>query len=112
VGYAILLSRLVTLRPCCPGTSAAPHHVAPNPQSRSCVRFFPEPDIPSTLLPREVVERWAGEMEELPSDKRKRYQGEYGLDAEMARVLTDDMFVSEYFEATVSHGAPPAEAAK
>jgi aspartyl-tRNA(Asn)/glutamyl-tRNA(Gln) amidotransferase subunit B len=61
-------------------------------------RYFPEPD----LAPLLVSESWLAEIRsslpELPSRKRARFIGEYGLRDYDADVLTQSRAVSDYFE--------------
>ncbi|HEY7393011.1 MAG TPA: Asp-tRNA(Asn)/Glu-tRNA(Gln) amidotransferase subunit GatB [Bryobacteraceae bacterium] len=61
-------------------------------------RYFPEPD----LVPLRVSESWLGEIRstlpELPSRKRARFIGEYGLREYDAGVLTQSRDLSDYFE--------------
>jgi len=75
-------------------------------------RFFPEPDIPPMSLSLSLKNKWQSELGELPSSMRKRYQEEYKLDAETARVLTDDLQVAAYLDETVREGAEAGEAVK
>jgi aspartyl-tRNA(Asn)/glutamyl-tRNA(Gln) amidotransferase subunit B len=61
-------------------------------------RYFPEPD----LVPLRVSESWLAEIRstlpELPSRKRARFIGEYGLREYDAEVLTQSRDLSDYFE--------------
>ncbi|HLI85765.1 MAG TPA: Asp-tRNA(Asn)/Glu-tRNA(Gln) amidotransferase subunit GatB [Bryobacteraceae bacterium] len=74
-------------------------------------RYFPEPD----LTPLRVSEGWLGEirssMPELPSRKRARFVGEYGLREYDAEVLTQSRAVSDYFETVASVSRDPKTAA-
>ncbi len=73
-------------------------------------RYFPEPD----LAPLRVGEEWLGQvaatMPELPSRKRARFVGEYGLSEYDAELLTATRAIAEYFEtaARVSGNAKTA----
>jgi aspartyl-tRNA(Asn)/glutamyl-tRNA(Gln) amidotransferase subunit B len=61
-------------------------------------RYFPEPD----LVPLRISESWLAEIRstlpELPSRKRARFIGEYGLREYDAEVLTQSRNLSDYFE--------------
>jgi aspartyl-tRNA(Asn)/glutamyl-tRNA(Gln) amidotransferase subunit B len=73
-------------------------------------RYFPEPD----LAPLRIGEGWLGQvaatMPELPSRKRARFVGEYGLSEYDAELLTATRAIAEYFEtaARVSGNAKTA----
>src|SRR5277367_2665370 len=60
-------------------------------------RYFPEPD----LVPLRVSEAWLGRvrelMPELPREKRRKFESEYGLTAYQVQVLTATQSVSDYF---------------
>jgi aspartyl-tRNA(Asn)/glutamyl-tRNA(Gln) amidotransferase subunit B len=61
-------------------------------------RYFPDPD----LLPVVFAESWVNEIKkglpELPLEKAKRFQTQYGIPEYDALVLTQDRGVSEYYE--------------
>jgi aspartyl-tRNA(Asn)/glutamyl-tRNA(Gln) amidotransferase subunit B len=62
-------------------------------------RYFPEPD----LVPLRVSEHWLHEVRsrlpELPSDRRDRFVGQYGIREYDAQVLTLTRETGDYFEA-------------
>ena len=80
-------------------------------EGSSDYRYFPEPDLPPIEVSQEQLEQWHSELPELPAQKRQRYEQELDLSAYDSRVLTDDRQVAEYFEATVTAGANPKQAA-
>jgi aspartyl-tRNA(Asn)/glutamyl-tRNA(Gln) amidotransferase subunit B len=80
-------------------------------EGSSDYRYFPEPDLPPIEVSSEQLEAWKAELIELPAQKRHRYESELGLSAYDARVLTDDRAVAEYYEATVTAGSDPKQAA-
>ena len=61
-------------------------------------RYFPDPD----LLPLVFEQKWVDEIRatlpELPLEKAKRFQTQYGLPEYDALVLTQERGVAEYFE--------------
>ena len=63
-------------------------------------RYFPEPDLMPVVLGREEVESWRAGLPELPSDKKARFSGEYGLPEYDAGVLSADRHVADFFEKT------------
>lgn len=80
-------------------------------EGSSDYRYFPEPDLCPIELPGEQLQTWQEELPELPAAKRHRYETSLGLSAYDARVLTDDRGVAEYFEAVVTAGGNPKQAA-
>jgi len=65
-------------------------------------RYFPEPDIPS-ITTKEIVERMKDQLPELPQEKAKRFETEYGFDKRLAESLADDIEMANYFEKTLEH---------
>ena len=77
-------------------------------------RYFPEPDLPPIHFsnnedkkcdPGEIaidVDCLKALLPELPNDKRKRFLGEYDLNYEEAKILTENKNIAGYFETTVS----------
>lgn len=70
-------------------------------------RYFPDPD----LMPVKVDEAWKarlrGECPELPFDKQRRFQQQYGLPYSLTSVLIWDRALSDYFEEAVRRGGEP-----
>ena len=64
-------------------------------------RYFPDPDLVPLVLEESWIETWRSELPELPSDKRLRFIEEFKLADYDAALLTGDMAVAEYYEATV-----------
>ncbi|ROS73513.1 Asp-tRNA(Asn)/Glu-tRNA(Gln) amidotransferase subunit GatB [Cellulomonas sp. PhB143] len=74
-------------------------------------RYFPEPDLVPVAPSRDWVERLRAEQPELPVERRRRLQGEWGYaDAEMRDVVNADAV--DLIEATVAAGSSPAGARK
>ncbi|MBD2299330.1 MULTISPECIES: Asp-tRNA(Asn)/Glu-tRNA(Gln) amidotransferase subunit GatB [Nostocales] len=80
-------------------------------EGSSDYRYFPEPDLAPIEVTDSQLESWHSELPELPAQKRHRYETELGLSAYDARVLTEERYVSEYFEAAIASGASPKAAA-
>ena len=74
-------------------------------------RYFPDPDLVPMNVDAAAIERWRGELPELPAAKRERYVGDFGLSAYDAGVLTEDRFAAEFFEAVVAAGGAAKQAA-
>ncbi|MEM6592332.1 MAG: Asp-tRNA(Asn)/Glu-tRNA(Gln) amidotransferase subunit GatB, partial [Cyanobacteria bacterium P01_C01_bin.73] len=74
-------------------------------EGSSDYRYFPEPDLPPIEVEPARLESWKTELPELPAQRRSRYEGEFGLSAYDARVLTDERTVADFFETAVAQGA-------
>jgi len=68
-------------------------------------RYFPEPDMPPFSPDRQFLARVDAGMVELPLDKKRRLQSEYGLSPEQAEFIHDDVATAVLFEETVNSGA-------
>lgn len=66
-------------------------------------RYFPEPDIPPMRI-KNLELRIKQEIPELPDEKSKRFQDEYGLNKAQAVMLTESRQMADYFEQAVEHG--------
>ncbi|GAB4083373.1 Asp-tRNA(Asn)/Glu-tRNA(Gln) amidotransferase subunit GatB [Myceligenerans cantabricum] len=74
-------------------------------------RYFPEPDLVPVTPSREWVEEIRTTLPEMPVERRRRLQGEWGYaDAEMRDVVNAGAI--ELIEATVAGGTTPAGARK
>ncbi|HYW31980.1 MAG TPA: Asp-tRNA(Asn)/Glu-tRNA(Gln) amidotransferase subunit GatB [Gemmatimonas sp.] len=74
-------------------------------------RYFPEPDLPPLLLEREWIEQQRTALPELPSAKRTRFMGSYGLGAVEVEQLTVSRALAAHFEAVVEAGGDARRAA-
>lgn len=73
-------------------------------------RYFPEPDLPPLHIRRELLSRLSDQLPELPAARLARFEQEYGVAPEVARVLTQERALASYFEEAVQRGsdlAPP-----
>ncbi len=61
-------------------------------------RYFPEPDLPPLELTEEFVEEIKLSLPELPAQKKERFVSQYGLDRNLASVLTAERELADYFE--------------
>ncbi|MBC7498752.1 Asp-tRNA(Asn)/Glu-tRNA(Gln) amidotransferase subunit GatB [Candidatus Gracilibacteria bacterium] len=63
-------------------------------------RYFPDPDLPPlTLTPEFITTR---EIGDLPMDRRLKYLNEYKLIEDDARILSEDLIISNFYEELVS----------
>ncbi|TSC66591.1 MAG: aspartyl-tRNA(Asn)/glutamyl-tRNA (Gln) amidotransferase subunit B [Microgenomates group bacterium Gr01-1014_80] len=67
-------------------------------------RYFPEPDIPPITTSRGKVDELEKSLPELPGEKTKRFQKDYGLSNAQASVLTEYRNSAEFYEEAVKHG--------
>ena len=74
-------------------------------------RYFPDPDLLPLELDEAFLEEARASLPELPDAKRKRYEGDLGLTAYNADVLTADVETARWFEAMLAEGAAPKPAA-
>ena len=70
-------------------------------------RYFPEPDLVPLVIEDEYLERLRAGMPELPSRKRRRFIGEFGLREYDAEVLTATRAASDYFESAARASGDP-----
>ena len=61
-------------------------------------RYFPDPDLPPLMISKEKIEELKRTLPELPDEKKSRFISEYSLTNYDAEVLTDDQYVSDFFE--------------
>ncbi len=69
-------------------------------------RYFPEPDLPPTLITDADIDRVRQDMPELPESLYERFTNSYGLSDYDAMVLIDDKDSAFFFEELVRLGAP------
>jgi aspartyl-tRNA(Asn)/glutamyl-tRNA(Gln) amidotransferase subunit B len=69
-------------------------------------RYFPEPDLPPTLVTDADIQRVRENMPELPESLYQRFTEQYGLNDYDASVLIDDKESAFYFEELVQLGVP------
>lgn len=75
-------------------------------------RYFPEPDLPPLHLNKERIDARRSEVQELSSQKVKRYREEYAFNKEYINVLIWDQLINEHFERYVSEWFEPSLIAK
>jgi len=73
-------------------------------------RYFPEPDLPPLIVTKDELKKIAALVPEMPAQKRKRYEKEFNLLPDDARILTSDIYTAQYFEKIVSIVKDPKKA--
>ncbi len=74
-------------------------------------RYFPEPDMPPFTADEAFLERVESRLVELPAPRRERFVSYYGLSQSQAEFLCDERATADFFEAAVTAGAAPDQAA-
>ena len=74
-------------------------------EGSSDYRYFPDPDLGPIEISSDQKKIWLDELPELPSFKRKKYVNQFGLSSYDSRVLSDEINMANFFEATVLKGA-------
>lgn len=64
-------------------------------------RYFPDPDIPPLIFDQAWVEERKAELPELPDERCLRFERDYTLSEQDARLLTMSRAVADYFEDAV-----------
>jgi aspartyl-tRNA(Asn)/glutamyl-tRNA(Gln) amidotransferase subunit B len=68
-------------------------------------RFFPEPDLPIFTPDPAFLKAVETALVELPVNRMKRFEKDYGLNAEQADLICEEKEEADYFEAAVSAAA-------
>ena len=71
-------------------------------------RLFPEPDLAPYDLSDEFIERVRAKLPELPDQKAKRYEADFGLSAYDARHLVEHRATANFFEACMQQAGDDA----
>jgi aspartyl-tRNA(Asn)/glutamyl-tRNA(Gln) amidotransferase subunit B len=74
-------------------------------------RYFPEPDLPPLVLGPHWLAAARAELPELPAAKRARFMAQHQLSEYDAGVLASTRALGSFYEAVVSRGVAPKEAA-
>ncbi|MBU0975507.1 MAG: Asp-tRNA(Asn)/Glu-tRNA(Gln) amidotransferase subunit GatB [Patescibacteria group bacterium] len=70
-------------------------------EGSSDYRYFPEPDLPPIEIDDGWIERISEEIPELPGDKRKRFEKQYGIERDVIRTITVSRARADWFEKAV-----------
>ena len=65
-------------------------------------RYFPDPDLPALSIDGSWVEEIRGRLPELASQRRARFEKQYGISEYDARLLTGSKNMADYFEQAVT----------
>ncbi|MHA1238669.1 MAG: Asp-tRNA(Asn)/Glu-tRNA(Gln) amidotransferase subunit GatB [Candidatus Odinarchaeia archaeon] len=64
-------------------------------------RYFPEPDLVPLEIPRDLVDKIAAKMPELPDKRKERFLSQYNLPEHDAEVLTGNKALADFLEECV-----------
>jgi len=70
-------------------------------EGSSDYRYFPEPDLPPVRIDDAWIEKVSETIPELPRDKRNRLVETYGLERDVARIITANVKSADWFEQAV-----------
>ncbi len=71
-------------------------------------RYFPDPDLPPLRLPEGLVERERRGLPEFPRERAARFERDFGLSPEHARLLVQSPEIARYFEDAARAASPDA----
>lgn len=74
-------------------------------------RYFPEPDIPPISISDELIDKLKSEQPEFADAKAERYASDFGIDKELASVITVYKNIADLFEQTSEICKNPVETA-
>ena len=69
-------------------------------------RYFPDPDLPPLIISKEKIEELRKSLPELPDEKKNRFISQYNLTNYDAEILTDDQYISDFFEDVIKNRDP------
>ncbi len=67
-------------------------------EEASDYKYFPEPDLPALKITQEQISAFKNSLPELPEEKKKRYISQLGLPECDTAVLTENVYVMQFFE--------------
>lgn len=70
-------------------------------EGSSDYRYFPEPDLPPVRIDENWIEEVSEDIPELPRDKRGRCISQYGLEKDVAKILTETIKRADWYEEAV-----------
>ena len=76
-------------------------------EGSSDYRYFPDPDLGPIEISKEQKDKWFNELPELPFKKRNKYVNELGLSPYDSRVISDEIYMANFFEDTVANNVDP-----
>lgn len=68
-------------------------------------RYFPEPDLPPVVVDQARLARLKAEMPELPEARRKRYEMDFVMNADDARMIANTPWMAQLFDGAMAANA-------
>ena len=68
-------------------------------------RYFPEPDLPPVVVDQARLARLKAEMPELPEARRKRYETDFAMNADDARMIANTSWMAQLFDGAMAANA-------
>jgi aspartyl-tRNA(Asn)/glutamyl-tRNA(Gln) amidotransferase subunit B len=65
-------------------------------------RYFPEPDLSPVTISAQLIEDVKRQMPELPDQRRARFVKEFQVSDEIAKILTSEKAIADFFEEVLS----------
>jgi len=72
-------------------------------EGSSDYRYFPEPDLLPLVLDGAFINQLSANLPEQPIKRCKRFQDQYSISAEEARLLTENRELGDFFESAAIH---------
>lgn len=70
-------------------------------------RYFPDPDLLSVKIERDLVARLKSELPKLPLERKKTYMEEYGLSNYDTDILLSNREISDFFDKALNYYSKP-----
>lgn len=74
-------------------------------------KYFPEPDLPPVFVSKEYIDGIRSQIPELPDSRTERYINELGLSEYDARLLSESVHISDFYEKVINGCGEYKEAA-
>ena len=71
-------------------------------ETKGDYRYFPEPDLPHIFITDEDIEKLKQELPIMPDERYLTYIDVYKLSKQEAQLLTDDKFISDFYDSCVA----------
>lgn len=78
-----------------------------NKEEAQDYRYFTEPDLPPIVISEEWQNKIRQHIPELPHDRFKRFQKEFGLSSYEANILVEQVEIASFFEAAAAQCKQP-----
>ena len=66
-------------------------------------KYFPEPDLPPVFVSKEYISEIKQQIPELPDSRAERYINALGLSKYDAELISDSIYISDFYEKVIKH---------